>query len=135
MDKKYCSKCKTEKSISEFQVKYKETGVLQSWCTQCLNAQKKKHYRANKKKYFLRNKKRISEIWDFVNQFKEKCEKCGYDKCKKALDFHHKDPSKKEIEIGKSAVNGWCKARIEKEIKKCIVLCKNCHAEIHASVV
>lgn len=28
-----------------------------------------------------------------------KCEKCGYNKCLDALEFHHKDPSQKEFQI------------------------------------
>ena len=59
-----------------------------------------------------------------------KCEKCGYDKCAAAMDFHHKDPSKKEFTIGTKNI-GF--KRLSEEIKKCILLCANCHRELHSN--
>lgn len=68
----------------------------------------------------------------FLAKLKEsrggKCIRCGYDKCLKALEFHHLDPSQKDFTISndrfkiKDAVN---------ESKKCILLCSNCHKEFH----
>jgi len=58
-----------------------------------------------------------------------KCQECGYNKNFAALDFHHLDPTKKE--------HNWktlrqCKWEvIVKELKKCVLLCKNCHMETH----
>jgi hypothetical protein len=58
-----------------------------------------------------------------------KCEICGYDKlCPSAYDFHHTNPEEKEFTIaGKSL--GFETAK--KEVDKCQLLCKRCHAEIH----
>lgn len=59
-----------------------------------------------------------------------KCIKCGYDKCKKALHFHHLDPNTKEFTIShKIRTRPW--ETIIKEADKCIMICANCHAEIH----
>ncbi len=63
------------------------------------------------------------------------CQKCGYDKCWRALHFHHIDPSQKEFGIfesrpGFKKVREWDK--LKAEINKCILLCSNCHAELHA---
>ena len=57
-----------------------------------------------------------------------KCVGCGYNKSIWALDFHHLDPSKKDFSMG-----GGYKPfeRIKEELDKCILVCKNCHAEIH----
>ena len=56
------------------------------------------------------------------------CEKCGYDKCIDALEFHHNDPSEKDFTIsGKS----WSFDRLRDEVDKCIMVCSNCHKEIH----
>ena len=61
---------------------------------------------------------------------KLKCVKCGYDKHPAALDFHHKNPKKKEAQIAQMAITGsW--AKMLEEIKKCIVLCSNCHRIEH----
>ncbi len=58
-----------------------------------------------------------------------KCSKCGYDKCVGALEFHHLDPSEKEAHWQKMRL--WSKSRLLKELDKCILLCANCHREIH----
>ena len=59
-----------------------------------------------------------------------KCEVCGYDKCSEALDFHHKDLNEKEFNIGQ-ALNLRGREKILEEIKKCKILCANCHRELH----
>jgi DNA invertase Pin-like site-specific DNA recombinase len=57
-----------------------------------------------------------------------KCERCGYNKCTDALEFHHLDPNEKDFTIsGKS----WSFERLKKEAEKCILVCSNCHKEIH----
>ncbi len=62
------------------------------------------------------------------------CKKCGYKKCLRALHFHHIDPSTKEYAIfegrpGQKKVRNWEKLKLE--IDKCILLCANCHMELH----
>jgi 5-methylcytosine-specific restriction endonuclease McrA len=57
-----------------------------------------------------------------------KCQKCGYNKCAGALDFHHTVPHKKDFTISGNA-GKW--ENIKKELDKCVLLCKNCHAEQH----
>lgn len=56
-----------------------------------------------------------------------KCSRCGYDKCYEALDFHHKN-GEKDFAIS-SISKSWKSVLIE--IKKCILLCANCHREEH----
>ena len=58
-----------------------------------------------------------------------KCEKCGYDKCNSALEFHHLDPTKKDFSPSANMNMAWNK--IQNEIDKCILVCANCHREIH----
>ena len=59
-----------------------------------------------------------------------KCEKCGYDKCIAALNFHHLDPSKKEFGLAQNGiVHTW--EEFWAEAQKCVLLCANCHAEEH----
>ena len=58
-----------------------------------------------------------------------KCEICGYNKCNGSLCFHHVDPKNKGFEIGSAYSLGWEKIRLE--LDKCILLCLNCHGEIH----
>lgn len=57
-----------------------------------------------------------------------KCCRCGYDRCVRALDFHHVDPSKKDFAVSRVS-KSW--AVIKAELDKCILLCSNCHREFH----
>ena len=60
-----------------------------------------------------------------------KCVKCDYNKCNAALDFHHIDPSQKDFNIAaKGYTRSWNK--VKAELDKCILLCANCHREIHS---
>lgn len=62
-----------------------------------------------------------------------KCMICSYDRCPRALEFHHLDPSTKEFHIGYTGVTrSLAKARAE--ARKCILLCSNCHAEVEAGI-
>lgn len=58
-----------------------------------------------------------------------RCEICGYNKCIGALEFHHLDPDEKDFQIS----NGSPKTleKLKKESDKCILVCSNCHREIH----
>jgi DNA-binding CsgD family transcriptional regulator len=58
-----------------------------------------------------------------------KCVICGYDRCVRALEFHHEDPNEKEFHISSYKVLSWDK--LQNELDKCILVCSNCHKEIH----
>jgi hypothetical protein len=60
-----------------------------------------------------------------------KCKICGYSKCTQALDFHHVDAKTKEFNLSWATNRSW--AMVEKELRKCLLLCRNCHAEVHAN--
>ena len=62
-----------------------------------------------------------------------KCQCCGYNKCIQALDFHHLNPEEKEFGIGTNTNRSWESTR--EEIKKCALVCANCHREIHANLI
>ena len=59
------------------------------------------------------------------------CAICGYNKCARALDFHHIDPTKKTLPINARTMFSSFK-KVQKELKNCILICRNCHAEIHS---
>lgn len=70
-----------------------------------------------------------------VESMGNKCQICGYNRCHAALELHHLDPSQKEFTFGTVIANPKAWHRIEEELKKCILLCSNCHREIHANIV
>jgi IS30 family transposase len=57
------------------------------------------------------------------------CIACGYSRSLRALHFHHLDPAKKEVGV---AAKGGCRSieRLREEVRKCVLLCSNCHAEV-----
>ena len=61
------------------------------------------------------------------------CEICGYNKCEKALTFHHIDASTKKFNISGGHCRAWKK--LKEELDKCALLCSNCHNELHAGFV
>ena len=65
-----------------------------------------------------------------VRRMGSKCCRCGYDKCSRALEFHHSNPNEKEFGL---AAKGVCHTWEEfwNEAQKCELLCANCHAELH----
>jgi 5-methylcytosine-specific restriction endonuclease McrA len=60
------------------------------------------------------------------------CEICGYSKCLDALEFHHLNSRNKDFGISaKGYTRSWKK--VKNELKKCRLLCANCHREVHSS--
>lgn len=63
-----------------------------------------------------------------------RCYICGYDKCKSALTFHHINPKDKLFGISGSKLT-HNKNKLIDEVKKCVLLCSNCHAEVHDGLI
>ena len=77
-----------------------------------------------------RIRRRLKEKTEFINNYKlsKGCSVCGYNKCAKALVFHHNGDKSFEL----SNARRYSIKNLKKEIDKCIVLCANCHAELHS---
>ncbi|MCL2770674.1 MAG: hypothetical protein FWD42_11305 [Solirubrobacterales bacterium] len=58
------------------------------------------------------------------------CRICGYDRCVAALEFHHLDPATKAFNLARCGAHSIEKLRAE--VRKCVLLCSNCHAEVEA---
>jgi hypothetical protein len=62
-----------------------------------------------------------------------RCEICGYSRCPEALEFHHLEKGGKDFGLSdKGYTRSWDK--IQAEINKCVLLCSNCHREIHLGI-
>ncbi len=59
------------------------------------------------------------------------CRVCGYKKCARALHFHHLNSYEKDFTI--SSKSNWYD--IVRELNKCILLCSNCHMEVHSGLI
>ena len=118
METKVCTKCGLEKPIEDFAFRDKAKGTRRADCKEC-------HSKFMKNKY--------QEKRQEVQQLKSEhcCAKCGYNKCPEALEFHHVDPAQKETTVARLLANGYGLKKALEEIKKCIILCANCHREFH----
>ena len=62
------------------------------------------------------------------------CQICGYDRCPEALEFHHTTDGGKDFGISQSGyTRSW--QRVKAELDKCVLLCANCHREVHAGIL
>ena len=84
----------------------------------------------NKKYYRWQKKARKERKLKLAELLGGKCVICDYHRCAKALEFHHVDESTKEDKgCGLCFLSRWDK--LLEEIKKCVLLCSNCHREVH----
>lgn len=90
----------------------------------------RRHYSRNKSGRLLLNKARFKELTELTNSIKSKgCILCPEkDIC--CLDFHHVNPEEKDLSICRAKQNGWSNERMLREIRKCVVLCSNCHRKL-----
>jgi len=90
---------------------------------------------ADRAKYLIRAvAKRRKKIREMAISYKGgKCEICGYSKCIQALEFHHLKNKGKDFGISdKGYTRSWLKVKCE--LDKCILVCANCHRELHVGV-
>ena len=90
---------------------------------------------ADRRQYLIKAvQKRRKKIRQAAVEYKGgRCERCGYNKCLDALEFHHKDAKGKDFSISeKGYTRSW--AKVKSELDKCELLCANCHREVHAEV-
>jgi len=60
-----------------------------------------------------------------------KCTDCGWHGNQAALQFHHLEAEHKDFTIGNVANKSW--EILKKEVKKCALLCANCHMIRHST--
>lgn len=105
---------------------------LQPWCRTCNQKKSREYYSKNKEKqiqqiYASRKRRKSIIVRKLHAYLKENpCTNCGFDKVA-ALDFDHLDEQEKEMNISLMIADGYSWENILKEIKKCQVLCSNCH--------
>jgi hypothetical protein len=63
-----------------------------------------------------------------------RCVVCGYCRDIKALDFHHINETTKEFGLSdRGMTRSW--EKIKNEVRKCVLVCANCHREIHSGTL
>ena len=116
---KLCSRCQLIKPIDQYYNRRNKQGNS-VYCKPCTKNQTIERQRAFKQKC--------------IEYKGGKCIICSYSKCNTALKFHHLDPSKKEFAIANFKLNTF-DSKIKNELDKCILVCGNCHDEIHSGLI
>lgn len=135
-----CSCCQAYKEKSCFAFKNKTLGKLQSQCKECRSKYHKSYYESNRETYCQKarsnNTKYKKRNRDFVSHYKSE-KGCKFCKENSAicLDFHHKDPKIKDWNISIMCNGSSSIETIKAEMKKCIVICSNCHRKLHAGLI
>lgn len=125
---KICTKCNIEKPIEEFVRNKNKKGGYASHCKTCHRLTCIKYYNGNKDKFKERSKTNRLNIRQLLNDIKSKgCIRCGETDIA-CLDFHHL--YNKKDNVSKMVTNENFND-IKEELKKCIILCSNCHRKLH----
>ena len=126
---KNCTKCKTDKPLTEFSPRGDNKAKLNAWCKICLNSHNKVRYSKNPERKALFKKHRAiqkanieQKLFDYLSS--HPCVQCGESNIL-TLQFDHLHS--KDFELSKNVMRrGW--DSISKEIEKCQILCANCHS-------
>lgn len=107
------------------------------YCNACLVKVRddRKIVTAERKKSYLRG-----AVKTYIRRLKEqavaykggKCHFCGYCSYNGSLHFHHIDDSVKSFTISGKSISF---DRLKPELDKCILVCSNCHGEIHGGLI
>jgi hypothetical protein len=115
---KTCPMCSKTKPLDEFYDRRNKVGNS-PYCKPCTKIQTIERQRKLKQ--------------DAINYKGGCCQKCGYNKYNGALEFHHIDPTQKDFTIAHLKLTTFNET-IKKELDKCILVCANCHREIHGGL-
>jgi|FAXJ01.1.fsa_nt_gi hypothetical protein len=111
-----CIECEEFHPLSEFS--FRNSGHHRSYCHTCENQRSVKYGRIMKQR-----------IIDYLGG---KCSICNYNKSSRALHAHHRDPSQKLFTLSERKCLNW--EDTKRELDKCILVCANCHGEIHDGI-
>jgi hypothetical protein len=112
---KICPNCEIKKPATKEFYYLKDGGRLCAYCKKC-----------NNKITFTKQKELKIKAVEYKGG---KCICCNYDRYVGALEFHHVNPKEKEYSI--SELRSYTFEVVKIELDKCVLLCKNCHAEVH----
>jgi hypothetical protein len=89
-------------------------------------------FRCKKCRCHATSERRKNNKKDLIVFHGGKCQICGYNKYARALHFHHL--GKKDFSIADKGKTLAFK-KLLAESQKCILVCANCHSELHAGLI
>lgn len=134
---KVCVKCRQDKPLTCFHKSKSKVDGLQIYCKDCrkeIDAKSYKSSQTRQQAIKCRRDKNRAYNSELIYRYKRFC-KCRV--CKEsepvALDLHHIDQSTKDF----NPSSGVCYSVdvLRAEIRKCVVLCSNCHRKFHAGLL
>jgi transposase len=105
--------------------------ALHGWTTFALGAGRYRCTQCNSESVAAR-RRRVKEI--LVREAGGCCSLCGFDRYFGALHFHHLDPARKAFAVSREGVTRSLE-RTREEVRKCVLLCANCHAMVEAGLL
>ena len=138
MEYKQCTHCKRILPYNSFTFRDKEHSRLSSWCKDCQKQKTIEIRASNIEKYKAKDRINKASAYknkrNIINSYKScGCLVCG-EKEPVCLDFPHVDTKSKSFDIAKQFHIKAIETIIN-EIKKCVVLCANCHRKVHAGLI
>lgn len=124
---KYCNFCKKNLTEDQFHWKSKAKGIRRTKCKACHKKYCKGHYINNQSMYTTNRISRHKEIMLVIRQYKEStpCKDCGNTFPHFVTDFDHLH--NKKANVSWLVKRGASLITIQNEIKKCDLVCANCH--------
>ena len=105
------------------------SGRQRRFCSlKCKNADTNHRHQS----YFNQQRRGLLRKLQLVAEAGGKCVTCGYSRNLAALAWHHEDPGKKGFQLDLLSLSNRSERDIRLELGKCVLLCANCHAEIHS---
>lgn len=137
-DTKICAKCMSTKPLSEFYKDKVNASGYRPWCKECMKRDTKALYHGDGSTGKLRNAKILAERANLKRQLVDAaggcCKRCGYNRSINALDFHHVGEDKDGEITNMITLAVQSKKHVSAlmiEVAKCVILCSNCHRELH----
>ena len=126
---KYCKRCDSTKPVSEFTPSAGRYDGLQTYCRECMRIYRREHYRSNPQPYKDRAKELKRKIAEHLKEHKSvPCMDCNVQYPSYVMDLDHREEHDKVVDVSKMvSLGNWSKYLAE--LKKCDVVCSNCHRE------
>ena len=134
---KECTRCSISKPLEMFHKRLRSTDGFNSHCKECRKVIDAASYKASAARQQIIKERRV-RIYNFNTRLMRRYKRfCGCVLCRErepvALDLHHVDATEKDA--NPSALCNHSTAALRKEIRKCVVLCSNCHRKVHAGIL
>lgn len=134
---KLCSRCREVKSFDQFHKSSRISDGHQTNCKPCRKVIDSDSYKKSKSRQeSIKARRAVIREYNktLMRRYKTLCgcRFCDEDEAV-ALDLHHLDPNEKDL--NPSTAIGCSTSTLKREIRKCIVLCANCHRKVHAGIL